>query len=55
MKLIKGFNEEDNIFLSCFNWPLSFWRVFACPWHDECSLSLLMNQFRGSWNTFQVG
>ena len=37
------------------NWPLTFCRVFACPLHGECSLSVLVNQFRGSRVPFQVG
>ena len=32
-----------------------FWRDFACPLHSECTLTLLVNQFRGSWIPFQVG
>ena len=47
--------RKDNGFLSFFYFLLEFWRAFACPSHGECSLSLLMNQFRGSWIPLQVG
>ena len=36
-------------FGSFVNWTMAFWRAFACPLHGECSLSLLVNLFRGSW------
>ena len=55
MKLIKGCHEEGEYILIIFNFLLVFWRSFACPLHTECSLSLLVNQFRGSWIPFQVG
>ena len=47
--------RKDNGFLSFLIFPLEFWRDFACPLHSECSLSLLVNQFRGSWIPLQVG
>ena len=34
---------------------MEFWRAFACPLHDECSLSLIVNLFGGRWIPFQVG
>ena len=34
---------------------MAFWIYFACPLDGECSLSLLVNKFRGSWIPFQVG
>ena len=49
MKLIKGFPEEIEWILIIFKWYLESWRAFFCPLHGECSLSLLVNQFRGSW------
>ena len=47
--------RNDNRLWLFVNWPLAFWRDFACPLHDECSLSLLMNKFQGSWIPFQDG
>ena len=47
--------RKEKGFWSFVNWPLAFWRAFACPLHGECSLSLLVNQFQGRWIPFQVG
>ena len=56
MKLIKGFHEEGEYILIILLIGLwHFWRSFACPLHGECTLTLLVNQFRGSWIPFQVG
>ena len=38
-----------------FNLPLEFWRTLGCLLQGECTLTLLVNQFRGSWILFQVG
>ena len=38
-----------------FFFKLEFWRACACPFNNNCSLSLLVNQFQGSWIPFQVG
>ena len=46
MKLIKGCLEEgEQLFDHLLIGPWHFWRAFACPLHNECSLSLLVNQF----------
>ena len=37
------------------NFPLAFWKALACPLHGECSLSLLVSQFQGSWIPIQIG
>ena len=56
MKLTKWCTmRNDNSCWSFVNWPLEFWIYFACPFHGESSLSLLVNQFQGSWIPFQVG
>ena len=55
MKLIKGCIEEVEHIFIIFNWPLTFWTDFSCPLYGECSLSLLVNQFRGSWIHLKVG
>ena len=47
--------RRDNIFWWFVNFPLAFWRDFYFPLHGECPLSLLVNQFQGSWIHFQVG
>ena len=39
--------RKDNGFLSFENFPLAFWKALAYPLHSECSLSLLVSQFRG--------
>ena len=39
-------------FLNC---TLEFWRAFTCPLHGECSLSLHVNKFWGSWIPFHIG
>ena len=43
------------IFLSFVNFPWAFWRALAFPLHGECSLTLLVSQFRESEILIQVG
>ena len=39
--LLKDEEVEMGNILIIFNYDLTFWKMFACPLHDECLLSLV--------------
>ena len=45
MRVIKIFHEEWKwIFIIC-EFSFGIWRALACPFHCECTLTLLVSQF----------
>ena len=53
-RVIKIFHEEQKwIFIIC-EFSFGIRRALACPLHGECTLTLLVNQFRESEIHIQV-
>ena len=55
MRVIKIFHDLLYWILSFDNLFLAFWKALACPLHGECSLTLLVSQFRESEILIKVG
>ena len=54
-RFIKIFHEEWKlVFIICYFYG-GIWRALACPLHDECTLTLIVIQFRVSDILIQVG
>ena len=55
VRVIKICHEEWKwIFIIC-EFSFGIWRALACPLHGDCTLALLVSQFRESENLIQVG
>ena len=54
MMVIKIFQEEWKYIFIIFEFAFAIWRALACPLHNECTLTLLVSQFRESEIVTQV-
>ena len=55
IKVIKIFHYEWKYLFIIFEFAFGIWRALACPLHGECTLTLLVRQFRESEIIIQVG
>ena len=55
MRVIKICHEEWKWLLIICEFAFGIWRAIACPLHGECTLTLLVSQFRESEILIQVG